>query len=454
MRIIICGAGRVGQGIAERLSVDNDVTVIDQDPKLVDVITNKYEVRGLVGHASDPNVLKLAQADITDMIIAVTYSDEVNMVTCQVAHSIFDVTTKIARIRRQDYFAPGYRKLFSAENLPVDMYISPEQEVGESILERLNTPGAFLTASFLNNKVKLLGVEISGSSQIVEATVGDVSRLLPGTDARILGIGRDNRVFAPQAEDIIHQNDRVYWMVPTGSVRHMFSVLGAEEERNRTVVIVGGGNIGLYVAQQLEKSGEYRVRVVEKDHKTAQRAAETLRKSIVILGDGLDPEILEEAGAGESSVVLGLTSDDKTNLLLGPLAKTRGARKVLALVNDTDLARIRSNLDIDIIVDPRSITVSKILLRLRQGRLTNLQSIEGSAAEVVEGVARETSEFIGMNLSEDDLPEGMTAGALMRGDELISLDHRVKPKDLVVMFAEKNMARRVDQFYRVKPEFY
>ncbi len=454
MRIIICGAGRVGQGIAERLCVDNEVIVIDHDPKLIDQITNKYEVRGQLGHASDPTVLKAVDADITDMIIAVTHSDEVNMVTCQVAHSLFKVTTKIARIRRQEYVAPGYRELFSDKHLPIDMYISPEKEVGESILERLKTPGAFLTASFLKERSKLLGVEIGAKSQIIEATVNDVDNLLPGLNARILGIGRDQSVFVPKPDDVIRQNDRLYWITPTESVRHMFSVLGSDEDRNRTVVIVGGGNIGLYVAQQLEKSGEYRVRVVEKSSERAQKAAEALRRSIVILGDGLDPEILDEAGVHESSIVLGLTSDDKTNLLLGPLAKTRGARKVVSLVNDTDLARIRTNLDVDIVVDPRSITVSKILLRLRQGRLSNLQSIEGGNAEVVEGLVRETSEFVGMNLSKDELPEGMCAGALMRGDDLLSLDQRVKTGDMIVMFSEKVMARRVDQLFRVKPEFY
>lgn len=454
MRIIICGAGRVGQGIAQRLSQEHDVTIIDENAQLLDQVGAQYEVRCLTGHAAHPAVLKAAGAENAEMIIAVTHTDEVNMVTCQVAHSLFKVTTKIARIRSQAYLKATDRHLFSQDNMPIDMHISPEVEVGQSILQRLKTPGAFLTANFAKGSVKLLGVSIEKCSPVVDATVKDVANLFPELDARIVGIGREKRIFTPSDEDVLMANDRVYWLMPSTSVSHMFDVLDSREKAGRHVVVVGAGNIGLYVARELEKNGDMRVRLIEGDARRAEMAAEKLKRAIVMHGEGLNPVLLDEAGVSQADLVIGLTSDDKTNLLLGALSKSLGARKVLALVNDSDLASLRGSVGVDILIDPRSVTVSRILLQLRHGRLTNLHTIEDGAAEVVEGVARETSQLIGMNLLSGDLPEGIVAGALVRNEKPISLGERVRAQDVVVLLAEREMARKVDQLYRVKPEYY
>ena len=456
MRIIICGAGQVGQGIAERLSSDNDVTIVDSDASLVERVSSLLEVRGVVGHASHPDILKNAGAENAEMIIAVTYSDEVNMITCQMAHSLFQVPNKIARIRSQVYLNPAIAHVFTPENAPIDMHISPEIEVGESIIQRYRTPGAFVTADFAGGRIKLLGVEVDDKSSIQEAAIGDLRRLLPEDEARIVGIGRHKRnhkVFTPTDDFIIRPGDRVYWLTRQASVRRMFDVLGGADEKAGSVIIVGAGNIGLYVAQQLEAEG-LAVRLIEKDRARAEIAAEQLRRSIIINGEGLNPDLLEEAGVGKRSTVIGLTSDDKTNMLLGAVAKQLGAKKVVALVNKQELSNIKSSVGIDIVVDPRSVTVSKILLRLRQGRLSNLHSVEGGIAEVVEGRIRETSQLVGMTLSKDPLPEGVTAGALVRDGEALPLSERIRVDDVVILFSERVMARKVDQMYRVKPEFY
>ena len=458
MRIIICGAGRVGQGIAQRLAADNHVTIIDENPELIDQVANQYEVNGIVGHAAHPGVLRKAGAESAEMIIAVTHSDEVNMITCQVAHSLFKITTKIARIRSQAYLKPTYAKLFTQDNLPVDMHISPEIEVGNSIIQRYLTPGAFLTAELAEGAVKFLGIELSSRSSFVGATLKDIQELFDDDNLKVVALARreggQNKVWAPHERDTLNAGDRIYVVAAVDSIDKLFRVLGTPEEKGQTVVIVGGGNIGLYVAEALEKRG-LSVRVIEGDEKRAEAAAEKLRRSIVIHGDGLNSALLEEAGVGPDSTVIGLTSDDKANLLLGALCKNLNAQKVVALVNDQDLTRIGPDLDVDVIVDPRSITVSRILLRLRQGRLTNLQTIEGGAGEVVEGKVRETSKLIGMRLShKDDIPEGVSPGALVRNKQVMSLDEKVMQDDIVILFNEKDKMRQADLLYRVRPEFY
>ncbi len=468
MRVIICGAGRVGQGIAERLSVDHDVTMIDENADLLDRVGTRLDVRTVTGHAAHPEVLAEAGAQNTEMIIAVTQMDEVNMVTCQVAHSLFKVTTKIARIRSQAYTSPVYSNLFTRDNLPIDMHISPESEVSESILQGLKTPGAFLSAELgiIDGKkrglVRLLGVTIGDkSSAMAEQRLEEMHALLPESGARIVGIGRDKRLFAPKPDLKMMVGDRVYWIIPSERVHHLFEILNLAEDISRHVVIVGGGHIGLNVAKQLEaptqkgsKKNNVRVRLIEKDSNKADKAAESLERAIVLHGDGLNPSILQEAGVSDADLVVGLTNDDKTNLLLGALSKNIGAKKVISLVNEPDLANLKDNVGIDVLIDPRSITVSKILLKLRQGRLANLKTLENGAAEVVEGVVKETAPLVGMSLAHGELPEGITAGALIRDGVPIDLSERVKVQDTVILFAEKEMSRKVDLLFRVKPEYY
>ncbi|MEO0983762.1 MAG: Trk system potassium transporter TrkA [Pseudomonadota bacterium] len=456
MRVLICGAGRVGQGIARRLAREkHDVVIIDEDPELVDQVATEFDVRGVVGHAAHPDVLKAAGAADCEMIIAVTYYDEINMVICQVAHSLFDVTTKIARVRAQAYLDKK-SDLFSKDDFPIDEVISPEIAVGEAVLQRFSTPGALMSWSFAHGRVKLLCLEVDGDSPLIDTAVDQMAGLFPDLDARLVGIGRGKNLFAPRVADRLAAEDRAYVAVEESHAARLINIFNRDEKDVRHVVIVGGGNIGLYVARALERERQIRVRVIEADPARAEAAVSKLRKAIVLNGDGLDPRKLDEAGAASADFVIALTNDDKANLVIGNLAKRAGARRSLALINDARLTPLARDMRIDVTLDPRALTVSQILLKMRRGRILALHSIEDGRGEAAEGVALETSPLVGKPIEYEDLPEGVAAAALVRDDE-VSLPKPgllVRPNDHIVVFYEQQMTRKVEQFFRVSPDFF
>ena len=457
MNIIICGAGRVGQGIARRLSQDkHDVTVVDSDPRLVNQVTSEYDVKGVTGHAGYPEVLQQAGASEADMVIAVTYSDEVNMITCQVAHTIFQTPTRIARVRSQSYLESRYQDLFSRSGLPVDVVISPEIEVGHSILQRLETPGAFYSADFAEGKLRLLGLTVSEGAPIAHTALDQIDEIFPDLTFRIVGIGRNERLFAPRSNDQLAPGDRAYLTIATDQIDRLQDLFAQEVNPSRRIVIVGAGNIGLYLAEKLEADRSMRVRLLELDLKRAEYVANRLRRAIVIQGDGLNPEALEESGVSDADVVVGLTNDDKTNLLLSATAKRLGAKKTVALVNDENLKNVHRQLDVDVVVDPRAITISRILLRLRRGRIVNLHSLESGLAEVSEGIVLESSGLVDQPLDYETLPDGMSAGAVFRKGEVLPISPKLKVKagDHVVMFSERAMSGKVEKLFRVSPNFF
>lgn len=457
MRVLICGAGRVGQGIARRLSQErHDVTIVDADAELVDRVSTELDVRGVTGHAAHPNVLKSAGAVDCEMIIAVTYYDEINMVICQIAHTLFSVPTKIARVRSQSYLDPAWKTLFSREGLPIDVVISPEIAVGDAILQRFSTPGAIMSSTFGKGRVKLLGLEIDENSPLVETALDQIEGLFPDLSARVVGIGRGDTVIAPRSNDRLVDGDRAYVAVLDTHARRLTDIFNRDERDVRHIVIVGGGNVGLYVAEKLEKDRTVRVRLIENSAKQAERAVERLRRTIVIEGDGLDPDILEEAGANTADFVISITDDDKTNLLIASLAKRAGAKRALSLVNSVDLAALSREMNIDAVLDPRALTVSQILLRMRRGRILSLQSLEDGKAEVAEGIALETSPLKGEPIGYDDLPEGVTAAAIIRDEEVIfpKAGTTVRPNDRLILFFVAEQTRKVEQFFRVSPDFF
>lgn len=457
MRVLICGAGRVGQGIARRLANEkHSIVIVDADPELVDTVSTDLDVRGVVGHAAHPDTLRAAGVEECEMIIAVTYHDEVNMVICQIAHTLFNVPTKVARIRAQAYLAKSAGDLFSRGGLPIDMVISPEIAVGDAVLQRITTPGALTSTSFAKRKVKLLGFSINQDSPLVDTALDQIQGLFPDLEARVVGIGRGDTVFAPRSNDRLREDDRAYLTVRDEHALRLTRIFNKEMKELRHVVIVGGGNIGLYLASKIERETDIRVRLIENDPKRAEAAVMQLKRTIVIHGDGLSSDILEEAGINGADFVIALTNDDKTNLLICNLAKRAGARRALALVNDIDLADLSRDLRVDMVLDPRALTVSQILQRLRRGRILNLHSIEDGMAEAAEGVVLESSPLIGNALGYDDLPEGITAAAIVRSGDI----HfprgklRVKADDHVILFYENHMTRKVEQFFRVSPEFF
>jgi len=458
MQVIICGAGQVGFNIARYLSGENaDITVIDQSAELVEKISESLDVKGLVGFASHPDILQQAGAADADMIIAVTYADEVNMVACQICHSIFDVPTKIARVRHQSYLDPMWSDLFSREHLPIDVIISPEIEVARAIERRLQVPGAFDVHPLANHKVSMIGLRCTEETPILETPLRELTALFPELHITVVGIYRDGQGFVPTPEDELHTGDAVYFVAETAHLARAMSAFGHEEKEARRVIIIGGGNIGLNLAKAVESNHSHvALKLIEIDKRRAQFAAQTLERTVVIHGDALDTDILDEAGTSMAETVVAVSNDDEVNILSSLLAKRFGCHRAVTLVNKTSYGPLMGNLGIDTVVSPRTITVSTILQHVRRGRIRSVHTISEGFGEVIEAEALETSSLVGVPLRDAKLPEGVLIGALVRGDEVIIPrgDTVIRANDLVILFAASAAVKKIDKLFAVKLEFF
>jgi len=337
MKVIICGAGQVGANIARYLATENNnVTVIDQSPELIQKLSDQLDVQAIVGHASLPPVLEQAGGAAADMVIAVTQSDEVNMVACQVAHSLFSVPTKIARVRNQAYLQPLWADLYSRENMPIDVIISPEIEVAKAIARRLQVPGAFDMIPFADGLVRLIGVICTEECPIIHTPLRQLTGLFPDLNIEVMAIVRGDRPIIPDANDQMLPGDEVYFVAETSHVARAMAAFGHEEPEARRVAIIGGGNIGLVLAEQIEASHPgLSVRIIEGNRDRAEQIARQLARTTVLYGDGLDPELLEEANISSTEVVVAVTNDDEANILASLLAKRYGAQRAITLINKT-----------------------------------------------------------------------------------------------------------------------
>jgi trk system potassium uptake protein len=458
MKIIICGAGQVGRGIAERLVVENhDVTVIDISSELVEAISSNSDVRGIVGHGSHPDVLNDAGASEADMIIAVTFVDEVNMMACEVAKALFNVPTRVARVRDQSYLMPQYASLFTRENTAVDVVISPEIAVGEMVLRRLALPGAFEAIYFVDEKVLTLGIKLEDDCPVVNTSLSQLSGLFPDLRAVVVGIVRDGKLFVPHSEDQMLPGDRVYVVADQTQATRVLALFGHEERPARRVLIGGGGTIGAYVARKLEERETHvTVTIIESDLARAEQVADKLDTVIVLHGSALDSSLLEEAEISRTETYLALTNDDKVNVLSAMLAKQHGARNSACLVTNLDARPLVSPLGIDAYIDPRSVTVSSVLQHVRRGRIRGVHGVEGGEGEVVEAEALETSPMIGKPLRDADLPDGLRIGAVVRDNEVIipTGDTEIRANDRVVMFAMRDKIEAIQHLFRVSIEYF
>jgi len=457
MRVIICGAGRVGYGLASRLSAENNtVTVVDLSPALIRQITTDLDVRGVVGHGSHPEILKRAGIENADMIIAVTYSDEVNMIACQVAHSLFDVPTKVARVRAQSYLAKEYNDLYSRENMPIDIIISPEIEIGRAILRRLNTPGAFNVVSFNEGRVQMLGVKIDDECPIVDTPIKQISDLFPGLHAAIVGIKRDGELFAPLPDDPLNVGDEAYFITQSEHSNRLLEIVESRDSKARHIVIIGGGNIGSYLAKELESVPGVRVRIIERSKEQAEIAAEALKRTVILNGDAMEAAIQEEAGVNNAEMVICLTNDDKTNILSAVLAKKLGADHTISLINEVSMQDMQSELGIDMVIDPRASTISSILRHVRRGRILDVYSLDQGRAEIMEGEVLETSPLAGKSLRDSGLIDGIAIGAIIHQGRVIfpTVDTVIKTGDHIVLFAEKSAMKNIEQMFRVSTDYF
>ena len=458
MKVIICGAGQVGWQIARHLSGErNDVTVVDNNPDLVRRATDTLDVQGVTGFASYPEVLDRAGARDTDMLIAATYSDEVNMVTCQVAHSVFGVTRKIARIRSQAYLSDLYSDLYRRDHMPIDVIISPEREVAEAALRRLSVPAAFDTQSFLGGRAELMGLELDEDCPVLNTPLRQLTDLFSTLRALVVGIRRGKRLFAPDPGDQLFANDQIYVFAHHEDVDRTVEIFGKTVQKQNRVIIIGGGNVGLAVAEALEERPKrIRVKVIERNRGCAERAADALERTIVLHGDGLSRELLAEANIERADAVLAVTDDDKTNILAAVRAKTSGCPFAICLVNDPTLIPLMSPLKIDAHINPRATTVSSILRHVRHGRVRGVYSIGDAEAEVIEAQVLSTSPISGQTIRDVDFPEGVLVGAVMKGEEVIRPTGatRLEEGDIIVLFAMSADIPEVERLFQVSIDFF
>jgi trk system potassium uptake protein len=458
MKVIICGAGQVGWQIARQLSGEkNDVTVVDVNPDLVRRATEALDVQGVAGFASYPEVLAKAGARDADLIIAATYSDEVNMITCQVAHSVFGVTRKIARLRAQEYLKPAYADLYRENHLPIDVVISPEFEVAEAALQRLAAPATFDTEIFMNGKAQLLGLALTDDCPVLNTPLRQLDGLFPTLRAIVVGVRREGRLFAPDANDQLYANDGAYIFVHSEDVNRALEIFGKKTKKQERVIIIGGGNVGLAVARALEaRSDRVRVKIIEKSRERAELAADALERTIVLNGDGMDLEILNEAAIDKADVLLAVTDDDKTNILAAVRAKQLGCPMAIALVNDPTLAPLMGPLDIDAYINPRATTVSSILRHIRHGKVRAIYSVGDGEAEVIEAQVLTTSPLSGRLVREIEFPEGVLVGAVMKGDKVVKPtgDLRIDAGDVIALFAMAADVAEVERLLQVSIDFF
>ncbi len=460
MNIIICGAGRVGFTIAKLLSDQgHSITVIDQSSEDIQKINDSLDVKAIVGKATYPSILEKANAPETDMIIAVTRNDEINMLICQIAYSIFNIPKKIARIRSQDYLNPKFTRVYSKENLPIDVIISPEIEIAKSIQRKLEAPGALDSVPFTDNKIRLLEILIRKNCESIDVKFNELTKKYPKLEANVIAINRDEKFFIPKKTDAVKEGDKIYVIINSLQMGETLQAFGHNERISKKILIIGGGNIGFNLAKNIEETLDtVRVKIVEKNKDRAEYLASQLNDTIVINGDGLDEEVLAEANMEESETVLALTNDDEDNLMVSVLVekftkdqKDIEEKRTMALVNKPNYALLQSSLKIDDLIDPRMSTVSSILKHVHKGTIENAYTVSNGEFEIIEAEVIETSELINKELKNSNLPNELRIGAILRNEKVIipRSDFIFKKDDKVVFIVKKDTIPFVENIFRL-----
>ena len=460
MNIIICGAGRVGFTIAKILSEQgHSITIIDQSSEDIQKIDDLLDVKSIVGKGTYPSILEKANASEADMIIAVTRNDEINMLICQIAFSIFNVQKKIARIRSQDYLNPKFTRVYNKENLPIDVIISPEIEIAKSIQRKLEAPGALDNVPFADNKIRLLEILINDKCPIINIKLNDLTKKFPKLDANIMGVVRDDKFIILKKTDKIIKGDKAYVVINASQMKETLVAFGHNEKISNKILIIGGGNIGFNLAKNLEESFDSaRVKIIEKNKERAEFIASELNNTIVINGDALDEEVLMEANLEEVQTVLALTNDDEDNLMVSVLVEKFtndksdiNEKRTMALINKPNYALLQSSLKIDDFIDPRMNTVSSILKHVHKGTVENAYSILNGEYEVIEAEIIESSELVNKELKNANLPDEIRIGAVLREKEVIipRSNFVIKKEDIIVLLAKKDFLHVVENMFRI-----
>ena len=463
MKIIICGAGKVGTSIARHLvEQGSDVTVIDSSQKLIDDLREKVDLKTIIGSASNPSVLKNAGAEESDMIIAVTLQDEINMVACQMAHTFFRIPRKIARLRTEDFLNPIWRDLYNADNMPIDLIISPELEVARSIERQLKAPGAYDVVPFLNDEIELLSLVISEKCPLVDTSLINIHELFQenidtkkNLRASILGISRDENLFIPKKQDTLTQGDHVYILVDKNHVKRTMSAFGYDEKPIKKIIIIGGGNIGFNLAKDLEKyQSDISVSIVENNEDRSKYIADQLSNTLVLNGDGLDQDLLDEANIKDADLLLALTNDDETNIIISAVARKNKCESII-IVNNSEYNKLKDVLGISKVVDPRKITVSKILKHIHKGKIESVFAIDNNQAEIIHAQVLKSSKLINKTIEDAEFPNGLRVGLIKKDDNIIIPDKETKIEihDQILFLCMSDDIKKAEELFQVRSEY-
>jgi len=458
MRVIICGAGQVGYNIAAYLArEENDVTVIDVDPTTVAQINDELDVNGVVGHVSNPDELKAAGANDADMIIAFTQSDEVNMVACQIGHSLFGIPKKIARVRQQAYRDPAWANLFSRAHMPIDVIISPEDILAQEIYQRLSIPGTTFVVPMSQGKAHVIGVSCDEDCPLLNTALHQLNGLFSDLSFRVISIVRKGKPIIPSDEEQVLEGDEVYFVVDTEHIARTMAAFGHDEKEARRIVIAGGGHIGLQLAKLLKSNKNTNLKIIEANADRAQYLSEQLQDVIILNGNSLDNDLLNEASIDHVETYVAVTNDDESNILGSLLAKQQGADRVITLVNNKAYSTlVGPKLGVDAIVSPRSTIVAKIMQYVRRGRIKGIYSLGSGFAEVIEIEISETASVVNTEIEDLAMPADVILGAIVRGDEVIipSAKDMIRAKDRVIILASQAQAQEVEKMFSVQVDLF
>jgi trk system potassium uptake protein TrkA len=453
MKILILGAGQVGSTAAVSLAREeaNEVTIVDRNPDVLRELQDRLDVRTVVGNASYPDVLERAGARDADMLIALTSSDEINMLACQIALTLFKTPTRIARIRARALIAND--ALFGPGGIPVDVAISPSSLVTDYIAQLIRFPGALQVLEFADGKVRLVATRADRGGALVGHPLRDLPKHIPNVESRVVAIYRGGKGIIPDGDTVVEEGDEVFFLAARNDARTVLREMRKLDEPARKVVIAGGGNIGLDLARTLE--GSCQVKIIERDWQRARRISDELSRAIVLQGDSADEELLLEENIDSTDVFVAVTNAEEANILSSMLAKRLGARKVMALINKIAYAELVEAGTIDIAISPQQITLGTLLAHVRRGDVVKVHSLRRGAAEAIEAVAHgeaRESRVVGRRIEEIQLPRGATISAIVRGDEVLMAHHDtiVQADDHVILFiADRRQIDEVERLFEV-----
>ncbi len=460
MKIIVCGAGEIGSNIAKQLVYeDNDVTIIDESESLLRSLNKSLDLKSICGKTSHPEILEKAGADEADMIIAVTDSDELNIISCEMANHLFKIPLKVARIKETQYLKANYaNKLFSAGKIDVDAVISPELEVAKDIIRKLNTPGAFDSFYLGNKKARIIGLSINDDCPIINTPLRMLPGIFSGLDVKILSIFRKNQIIIPSGKVELYPGDDIYICIRNEDILRALRVFGIKSQENRKLIVVGAGNIGMNILKILEKDyPDINCKIIDNNLERTKAISALLSKQTTILyGDAIDSNLLKEANASSAEVIITVTNDDEVNIFSSLLAKDLGCKRSMAIVNNNNYRNLSKKLDLDVLINPGNITTSAILQYVRRGKVKEIHDFGNDRGEIMEIEILPTTKFADKKISDLDMPEGVVIGGIVRGNEVIFPDENttIFVKDKLIIFSEPSSIKEIEKYSEVNIEFF